>query len=826
MTRTTRILLALTLPASLTAIALSAGCGGKIQAVDDHIANSDSGTNADDTGSVDTGTSDSGDTGTLPGDTVGPDVPPCTAQTGDGDLVALSGVVLTADGPVAGDVVYRRSTGLISCVGDSCDTTGADVICTNGTISPGLIDSHNHLQYNSLPPWQVDPTYDDRYQWQADNAYDDFKQAYNAIKDSYTCEIMKWAELREVVHGTTSAVGSYGGDCMHLMVRNLDESSYSSGLTGYDLTYSSSNVTSSLSSSDGTTYTSELSSGSADAVLEHVAEGKNGSVSDEIDYMKSIGMVGPGEVYVHAADATTQQLAQMASDGTGIIWSPRSNLALYGTTTPIEIADKLGVPWAIGTDWTPSGSMAPTRELACAAEWLNSKGDPFTDRQLHDKVTVDAARLIGLDGVLGVLSAGYHADISVYDWSRTPYRGIIDAGPQATRLVVIGGQAVYGRSEWKDQLAAHPDWCETMTVCDGDRFVCQQNADSGDDAETVATIESTLQTALAAEAPSMASGYEYAAELYPLFECDDTRPSCDLAQPTSGDTDGDGIPDASDDCPTIYDPNQWDTDGDGVGDDCDDCPLVANSSDCTTAAGDVDGDGIPDATDNCVYVSNVDQTDSDGDGMGDACDACPDTPNPDGAGCPIRIEDVRDPSSASHPADGSIVAITGVVTAVAPSKGFFVQDPAGGEYSGIYVYDLGANAVAAGDAVDISGTYSEYSSLSELSSVTVTVTGSATVPHPVAIATLCDVATGGALAEPYESMLVSVGATTVTNSNPDDPSNYGEFEVGGCLRIDNYVDTTLTQPSVGTAYSGISGVLNFTFTNSKVEPRDAADLSP
>ncbi len=811
-----RSLLSLSFPASFVTFGLITGCPSKITGVDDHHGDDSTSDSAiDDTAGGD-------DTGDHGGDTVGPDLPACTPATGDGDLVALSGVVLAPDGPVAGAVVYRRSTGLISCAGADCDTTGADIVCTEGVISAGLIDAHNHMQYNSLPPWQVAPDFEDRYEWQGDDRYDSFKQAFNAIKDSYTCEIMKWAELRELIHGTTSAVGSSGGDCMHLLIRNLDESSTNSGITGYDLTYSSSNVTSSLDASDGATYTAALASGSDDAVLEHVAEGRNGSVRDEIDYMTEIGMTGPGQAYVHSADASTPQLAQMAADGTGIIWSPRSNLALYATTTPIEIADKLGVPWAIGTDWTPSGSMAPTRELACAAEWLSTKGNPISDQRLYEKSTVDSARMVGLDGVIGQLSAGYRADIAVYDWSRTPYRGIIDAGPGATRLVVIEGKAIYGRDEWKATLAEHPDWCETMTVCDGDRFVCLQAADSGDDAETVAMVENTLESALAAEAPSMASGYEYAAELYPLFECEDSRASCDLAAPASGDDDGDGIPDASDVCPGIYDPLQWDTDGDGVGDDCDDCPLQADSSDCAPTVGDSDGDGIPNESDNCVYVGNADQADNDSDGIGDVCDACPDEPNPDGAGCSVTIEDVRNPSSPVHPAEGSVVTINGVVTAAA-ALGFFVQDPAGGDYSGLFVFNYGADDVVEGDTVSVTGTYTEYNTFTELGSPTVVVTGSATVPAPVAVDP-CDVGTGGSLAEVYESMLVTVGAVSVTNVNPDDPSDYDEFEVAGCLRVDDYVYTDLDQPSAGTAYSALTGVAMYSYSNNKIAPRDASDL--
>ncbi len=55
--------------------------------------------------------------------------------------------------------------------------------------------------------------------------------------------------------------------------------------------------------------------------------------------------------------------------------------------------------------------------------------------------------------------------------------------------------------------------------------------------------------------------------------------------------------------------------------------LVISATAVDTQRPDQDGDGVPDAEDNCPTTANPDQSDTDGDGLGDACDQCPATPS-------------------------------------------------------------------------------------------------------------------------------------------------------------------------------------------------------
>jgi imidazolonepropionase-like amidohydrolase len=790
-------------------------------------------------------------------------------KAGDAGKV-IKATLLLPDAPTDGEL-FIDDKGTIACAAKDCSSTSgydkaAAITCTNAVVSPGLINPHDHIGYANNPPHKPSAErYEHRHDWRRGRREHTTIEA----KSTKDLEIVSAAELRFVMSGVTA--GATAGGAPGLM-RNLDGKPADLE-AGLEMTIANSD-TFPLDDVDGDKFPTECDGftgpkrrktddiAKLKGYLPHIAEGIDVTAHKEF-VCQSAGDATASSTYdliqrqtavIHGMAVNPADVASYRTDRAVLVWSPRSNVDLYGNTAPIALYDNMGVPIALGTDWLPSGSMNMSRELRCADE-LNSKyfDNKLTDKQLWQMVTSNAAFAVGAQHTLGMLKKGYVGDIAIFDATdkKNAYRAVIEAGVEDTVLVLRGGVALYGDTT----LVADPgsgggEECEDIPVCGIAKKACVKR-------DLKKTSLSDLE--------------KKTKDIYPLFSCKGDippdEPSCVPSRgPTANqpkvsvysaisgaDKDGDGVPDLEDNCPSVFNPirpmddgKQTDTDGDGIGDACDKCPLVAGETCTRPISGDMDGDGVPNELDNCPEDANEDQTDADGDGKGAACDkdgagnACDSKPNPGMEPCPavFSIATLRRVNEPGHPKSGSTRAIVqGVwVTAVKTSGdkplGFFIQEGTA-QYSGMFVMTGDTPpTVVAGNMVDVEGDYEEAFGLSQLANPKIKVVDPGTeipfAPVIVDAASTASTASGSAAGEPWETMLCRVnGPLTVSLQNADPPpKDFDEFAVtASLLRIDDNIYTDMGNDyPVGTTFTRITGICGFSFSNRKIWPRTAADI--
>src|SRR5690606_37057664 len=148
---------------------------------------------------------------------------------------------------------------------------------------------------------------------------------------------------------------------------------------------------------------------------------------------------------IHCVALKREDFDLMAARGASMVWSPLSNLLLYGETADIAAAKAAGMNIGLGSDWSPSGSKNLLGELKAAYACNRVAGEPFTARDIVAMATRNAARLLKWQRGVGSLEAGKRADLVVVRGKvRDPYMQLIGADETRIGLVVIDGVRRYG----------------------------------------------------------------------------------------------------------------------------------------------------------------------------------------------------------------------------------------------------------------------------------------------------------------------------------------------------------------------------------------------
>jgi hypothetical protein len=467
-----------------------------------------------------------------------------TIVPGAPDRFLLSGMIVTPDDAYAGQVLVEQAS--ITCVATSCEAmagaSGATRIDTHGIIAPGLIDTHNHILFDIFDnsDWFPSQLYQDHDQWTSEPKYEamlDVKQClvddsegkpdwcattpYGSAAGSLRCEVDKFGELKGLVAGTTSIVGLPGTSaaCFGSLARSID-------VAQNQLDSDKVQTSALYPPSDPSSVCANFASGKTDAYLLHVGEGDDAKAGAELAAIGTMTtpadcLYAPQTAITHGVAFTQSDFAMMGSAGMKLVWSPQSNVSLYGTTADIPTAIAAGVTISLAPDWSMGGSQNMLDELRFAHAWDTAHwSDSLASKDLVAMATTHAAHVLALDGQLGQLAPGYLADLAVYAGDPSaPYDAIVGAQPQNIELVMVGGVVLYGDTVLAPAAPAQPG-CEAIDICGTPKFLCVATTDTTNKMnQTYADITAALTQGLAdADAATPDDGFSFS-PLTPLVTC-------------------------------------------------------------------------------------------------------------------------------------------------------------------------------------------------------------------------------------------------------------------------------------------------------------------
>ena len=368
-----------------------------------------------------------------------------------GTRYALKGRIATMDrggNVIADGVVWIDGRTIAAVTASASDRpagfAGVDVTETGGTIFPGLIELHNHLAYNALTLWKVPRLFGNRDQWGGRSDYTQVVSRPMKVLGSepeYVAAIARYTEAKCLMSGVTASQG--------ITLQSFSTKRFYKGVTRNVDQSLDSNLPSARTKIGDPQGVDEVRQLAAElertkCFLRHLSEGIDEHARRRfLDLMFEPGKwaLAPSFCGIHANGLEVADLEIVRDHGAAIVWSPLSNLLLYGKTLDIKAAARLGIRIALGSDWSPSGSRNLLGELKIARAQAAIAGANLESADIVAMATSTPAQMLGWDEFLGSIERGKYADLIVVRGNiGDVYDQLIDADEKALRAVVIGGR--------------------------------------------------------------------------------------------------------------------------------------------------------------------------------------------------------------------------------------------------------------------------------------------------------------------------------------------------------------------------------------------------
>lgn len=141
---------------------------------------------------------------------------------------------------------------------------------------------------------------------------------------------------------------------------------------------------------------------------------------DYLDTYEAHGLIGNRAVYGHAIHLQPREIDRIAETGAALVHCPTSNSFIGSGLMDVAGLAARRIPLGLATDTGGGSSFSMLRTMAAAYEIAQLRGTALHPAQLMWLATAGSARSLHLHDKIGVLKAGYEADLTILDLASTP----------------------------------------------------------------------------------------------------------------------------------------------------------------------------------------------------------------------------------------------------------------------------------------------------------------------------------------------------------------------------------------------------------------------
>jgi cytosine/adenosine deaminase-related metal-dependent hydrolase len=313
-------------------------------------------------------------------------------------------------------------------------------------ILPGLINAHDHLEFNLYPRLGCGP-YPNATAWAADIYHPDRKPLLQHLLVPKAVRLF-WGGVKNLLSGVT---------CV------LHHNQYQPEVFGRRFPV---RVIRRYGWAHSVRFSPEIAGHYAATpagapFIVHACEGTDTEAAEEIYRIDRSGALGPSTVIVHGVGLDAEGMALMKERRAALIWCPTSNAFTLGRTLEPS-ALRSGIPIALGTDSALTADGDMTDEIAAAL--------CHVDRPcLYDMVTNTAAAILLLKSGEGRIEHGGRADlVAVRDSGGRPCDALARLKPE---LVMIDGRIRLSTLAMRERLGLQKLPLQPIEVEGRERFL-------------------------------------------------------------------------------------------------------------------------------------------------------------------------------------------------------------------------------------------------------------------------------------------------------------------------------------------------------------------